>query len=88
MKKLFVTAVILGLFIPVLAAQEKKGATAEEVFKKMDKDGNGKLSLAEFVGKREGDKATKAEANFKKKDKDGDGNLTLEEFKAGGKKKK
>ena len=31
----------------------------------MDKDSDGKVSLAEFKGKREGDKATKAEATFK-----------------------
>ena len=54
----------------------------------MDKDSDGKLSLAEFKGKREGEKATKAEEQFKAKDKDKDGFLTLEEFKAGGKKKK
>jgi Ca2+-binding EF-hand superfamily protein len=87
MKKLLVMAVLLGLCIPVLA-QQKKGGNPDEAFKKMDKDGDGKLSLAEFKGKREGDKATKAEATFKAKDKDADGFLSLEEFKAGGKKKK
>jgi Ca2+-binding EF-hand superfamily protein len=54
----------------------------EEVFKKLDKDGDGKLTLAEFVGKKEGDKLTAAEAQFKAKDKDSDGFLTLDEFKA------
>ena len=87
MKKLFVMAVILGCAFPLIA-QDKKGGTPEERFAKLDKDGDKKVSLAEFKGKRDGDKGAKAEAQFKKLDKDSDGSLTLEEYKAGGKKKK
>jgi Ca2+-binding EF-hand superfamily protein len=68
------------------AADDKPKRDPEEVFKKLDKDGDGKVSLAEFVGKKTGEKATTAETMFKAKDADSDGFLTLDEFKA--KKKK
>src|SRR5258708_5654104 len=59
-----------------------------EVFKKLDTNGDGKISLEEFLagpaGKKDPEKAKEA---FKKKDKDGDGFLTLEEFSAHGEKK-
>lgn len=60
------------------AAKPKK--TPEDRFKALDENGDGKISEAEFVGKREGDKADKAKKAFAKKDKDSDGNLTMEEF--------
>lgn len=88
MKKLFAIALAFGLCAPAFAADEKPKATPEEAFKKADKDGDGKVSLAEFKGKKEGDKATKAETAFKAKDKDSDGFLSLEEFKGGKKKDK
>ena len=87
MRRLFAIVIALGLAVPALAADEKPKPSPEEAFKKMDKNGDSKLSLEEFKGKRQGDKADKAEANFKRKDKDKDGSLTLEEFKAMGKKK-
>lgn len=89
MKKFLALALIAAMFSPgILFAQDKKKPDPEAQFKKLDKDGDGKVSLAEFKGKRTGDKATKAEEQFKKRDKDSDGFLTLEEFKAGGKKNK
>jgi Ca2+-binding EF-hand superfamily protein len=82
-------AFLMGVTLaPVALADKgdkKKPKDAAEVFKKLDKDGNGSLSLEEFTGKRD---AEKAKAIFAKKDKDGDGALSLEEFSAGGKKKK
>jgi len=72
-------ALAIGICGVSYAADEK---TPEDVFKKMDKDSDGKISLAEFKGKREGDKATKAEGQFKKLDTNNDGSLSLEEFKA------
>lgn len=69
-------------------AEDKPKPSPEERFKKLDKDSDGSLTLEEFKGKAEGEKATKAEDRFKKLDKDSDGKLTLEEFKAGAGKKK
>jgi hypothetical protein len=59
-----------------------------EVFKKLDTNGDGKISLEEFLAGPAGKKdPEKAKEIFKKKDKDGDGFLTLEEFSAAGGKK-
>lgn len=80
-------ALLFALSAPILA-EDKPKPTPEETFKKLDKDSDGKVSLAEYKGKKEGEKAEKAEARFKKLDKDNDGSLTLEEFKAGATKKK
>lgn len=86
MRKLLVFAVVLGLVSPLAAADkpEKPKADPEAVFKRLDKDGNGSLSLEEFRGKRD---AAKAEAAFKRMDKDGNGSISLEEFKNRGKKR-
>jgi Ca2+-binding EF-hand superfamily protein len=76
---------LVGFSAPVMAAEQK---SPEEVFKRKDANGDGKLSVDEFVGKLTGEKADKAKARFAKLDKDGDGSLTLQEFEAGQKKKK
>jgi hypothetical protein len=56
----------------------------EEIFKKLDTDGDGFLSLEEFkAGPRWQNDQAKAEEVFKKLDTNGDGKLSLEEFKAG-----
>jgi Ca2+-binding EF-hand superfamily protein len=82
---LFVFTFLLGLGTVSVSAQNQK-RTPEENFARMDKNGDKKLSLEEFVGRREGEKADRAKENFKKLDKDNDGFLTLDEFKAGQKK--
>ena len=86
-----VLSLVLGLAVaPCIyaAPDDGKKPDPEEVFKKRDKDGDGKLSLEEFLGKRKDEDKVKAEKVFKRKDKDSDGFLTLEEFKAKPKKKK
>ena len=74
----------------------KKGAdkprpTPEERFKKLDKDNDGKVTLAEFTAAVKDDqKKQTMETVFKKMDKDNKGFLTIDDFKApakGGKKK-
>lgn len=68
--------------------------TPEEVFKSLDKNKDGKLTMSEMVGNKEGEAKTKAENAFKKADKNHDGTVTLDEFKKkdqggkGGKKKR
>jgi Ca2+-binding EF-hand superfamily protein len=88
MRKLFslltVLAVVFGLSTTTYAADaaEKPKRDPEAAFKALDKDSNGSLTEAEFLGKREGDKATAAKELFAKLDKDKDSKVTLEEFKA------
>ncbi len=53
------------------------------MFKKLDADSNGAISLEEFkAGPRGQRNPERAEAVFKKIDADSDGKVTLEEFKA------
>ena len=55
----------------------------EEIFKKLDADSSGSVSLEEFkASPRAKENPEKAEEMFKKIDKDGNGELSLEEFKS------
>ena len=98
MKKL-VLSLCAATFVAALSfsamAEEKKPPKGdakkpdpEMVFKRMDKNTDGKVSLEEFTGKREGDKAEQAKKQFARLDKNSDGSLSLEEFKARGGKPK
>ena len=61
--------------------EKKKKPTKEEIFKELDTDSNGSLSLAEFSAKAKDDKAKEKMAKlFKKLDKDSSESLSLEEF--------
>lgn len=54
------------------------------MFKKLDANSDGSVSLEEFKASPRGQKdPAKAEEAFKRMDKDSDGKLTLEEIKAG-----
>ncbi len=60
----------------------KEHPNPEEIFKKLDADSNGSVSLVEFkAGPRAQANPEKAEEMFKKIDKDGNSELSLEEFK-------
>ena len=86
MKILFaLTALLLFVTVPAQAKGKGKGkGNLEAAFKKMDANGDGKISLAEFEAhSKKAAKAAKAAQHFKKIDKDHDGFLSEEEFKAG-----
>jgi len=71
------------------AKGEKKRADPEAMFKKLDADSNGAVSLEEFKAGPRGKKdPAKAEEMFKKRDTNNDGALSLDELKAQGGKKK
>jgi hypothetical protein len=71
----------------VLGAEGKPKKPPEERFAKIDKDGDKKISLDEFVGKKTDEKKEKATKRFSRLDKDANESLSLEEFVAGQKKK-
>ena len=78
------------------ASESKRGRKAqdpEKMFKKLDGNADGSVTLEEFkTGPRAQKAPERAEALFKRRDADGNGSLTLEELKTqperGGKKKK
>ena len=82
MKSITTAILLLCLGSSAAFAKEKKKKAAppnaEERFKALDKDGNGMLSLSEFLeGKSD---SSAAKAAFRNADTDNDNSLTLEEF--------
>ena len=69
---------------------EKKKPDREAAFKKMDKDSDGKLTIAEFKANKKGKALENADKAFARLDKNKDSSVSLEEFKtpAAPKKKK
>lgn len=93
MKRLMTWVCLFGFMAGLVgqaAAQdkkdEKKKPDAEAVFKKMDKDSDGKLTLEEFKANKKGKALENAEKAFARLDKDKDSAVSLEEFKNRGKK--
>ena len=90
MKKILIFLSAVGLTIGLYAKPEKGGKktgsgegrpSREEVMKKFDKDGDGKLSEDERAEARKAMEARRAEM-IEKFDKDGDGKLNEDERKA------
>ncbi len=87
-RALLVAAVAVVISSGSVWAQEQKPPkpklTQDEVFKKLDKDGDGAVSKDEFMAPsvKKPELKEKLDARFAKLDKNGDGKLTLEEFKA------
>ena len=85
MKKMLAWSLVLtfALAAPLSAEDkpkpEKKKPDPAAQFQKLDADKDGSLSVTEFTGKRDAEKAKKA---FDRKDANKDGKLSLEEFKA------
>lgn len=92
MKKMLLWTIALSMVVGLEAipasAADKPKRTPEETFKRLDKNGDGKVSPDELKGKRTGEKADRVVSRFKQMDKDNDGFLSLEEYKAGAAKKK
>lgn len=91
MSRLIATLVVLSFVVALPGKVEagknaKPKKSAEQRFKKADADGDDKLSVEEFVGKKTDEKKKRAEKRFAKLDGDDDKFLTLDEFKAGEKK--
>ncbi len=90
LNKLIITGLTVAFLVPIATAKpagkDKEKRPAKREFSKADADGDGKVSLAEFIdGAKDEDKAT---GRFKKKDKDSDGFLSEEEYAKGKKGKK
>jgi len=63
--------------------KEKPKRTPEQIFKRLDKDGDGFLCVGEVMRKKKTAEAEeRAKARIAKRDKNGDGKLSLEEFTA------
>ncbi len=63
------------------AGKDKPKMSPEEMFKKLDKDGNGSVSKEEFLASPGAKKdAAKATERFGKMDKNSDGSLSKEEM--------
>ena len=89
MKRLLAVACLFGLLASLVgqaAAEdkkpEKKAPDPEAVFKKMDADADGKVSLEEFKANKKGKALENAEKQFTRIDKNSDKSVDLEEFKA------
>ena len=88
MSCLIASALVLSSVSSLAFAKPGKPAKSpEERFAKLDKDGDSKLSLEEFIGKKADEAKDKATKRFAKLDSNSDKSLSLDEFKAGAKPK-
>ena len=92
MNKAFLSLTLMGLLTAtgsVLVGQQEQEKprqghemSAEEVFARLDGDGDGKLSEAEFTRAHAGASDQEKQKSFKEWDADGDGSISEEEFAA------
>jgi Ca2+-binding EF-hand superfamily protein len=87
MKRLLTWVCLFGFLAAVMGGasaeepkKEKKKPDLAANFKKLDKNGDEKLSKEELVGKKVDEAKAKAEKLFTTLDTDKDGSLTLTEF--------
>lgn len=74
-------ALPLGLALAADPAAPKPKRDPAQIFKGIDHDGDGSISLEEFKASTVGQiDRSRVESVFKKKDADGDGKLTLTEY--------
>lgn len=90
-----VTLVLALCAFTSMEAQEKKKPDPEKIFKRLDANEDGVITLEEFKSAKRKNEVPdeKLEKNFKRMDADSDGKVTFEELKASrekgkGKKKK
>ena len=86
MRKWMVVPAMLMAGSIAFAAENDAAQEGEAKFKAMDTNGDGSLTVQEYIGAKQGDEATAARAEFARLDKDRDQKLTMEECKAGEKK--
>jgi len=63
-------------------APERNKSRTPQRFARVDKNSDGKISLPEFLGTKQGDEAKRGTQSFQKRDKNSDGGLSLEEYSA------
>lgn len=85
MNKITLTVCAFSLFLVPLAPGQKPPDPPKQ-FAKADRDGDGRLTLAEFQGKKPKNAERRAK-RFAKLDGNKDGALTLQEYQAGLKRK-
>ncbi len=76
--------IVLGWFgcSAAVAEEDKPERSPEGIFKRLDTNADGKLTLEEFTARRANEDLDKAKARFAKVDKNRDGFIDLDEFKA------
>jgi len=77
-----VIAICSITFVTAQEGGKKKKGNAKELFKKLDTDANGSLSLEEFekIRKKDNHREAMFDKRFKTLDADANGNISLEEF--------
>lgn len=81
------TLIATPVFAEEAAKADKPKADPEAMFKKVDANSDGFLTVEEFTANKPAEKTEKLKKVFERKDTDKDGKLSLDEMKAQGAKK-